>query len=1001
MADQHHPRPHRPGFFAPRVFSILCCLPVLCTALLCAQPDTSLVRKWVTYLGGLGNESILAMTVDPAGHTYVTGRTTGQWVIETAGAIHQDTAAGGQTDAFLAKFTSYGALVWATYFGGPHMDEGTALALDGINRIYLIGNTLSDTLIATPNAAQPSRAGGIDVFIALFDANGALVSATYMGGSEDDLAKDATVHRNERLFICGTSTSLEFVSSTPPILPSAGGSDGFVATLGLQLTPIGYTFLGGTGSDTLVALASLDSLHLALLGNTDSASGIATAGAFQPDPAGGMDAFILRMDTALMIVSGTYFGGAEDDFGRDLVCDSGRVVICGTTWSDTLHTDTTSFSAVRAGGSDAFLAVLNDSLQLQWATFHGDTLDDHAHAVALDIRGAIYLAGSTASTDSIATTDGMPQTMLLGPWDAYVVKFDSANTKAWGTYLGGSAEDHALCLHVIGETVVMLAGWTNSPGALAYMGHQMEFGNGDTDAWLARLILKKCTPCSNIIGSGGSGGGGGGGGSGGGGSGGGGPTDQLQVCEGESVTLSVLGGALGIDAAWVWYADVCGDSANHIGSGETLTLAPASSFLACVRAESVHDTTTCTCIPIVVVPMPLVNILSQDTICTGSEILVVASGATDIVWMVNGIPISTSPSASHVPDSAGTFMLSGLADNSAGCTTQATAIVTVLASPTPVWSIQHPTCYEGSNGSILLEGSTDAGLSIVWSGMSSSDTLLTGLYQGTYFAYITSGNGCTMLDSVQLLAPPAPGLLLQVDHALCGGASGSANCIAASGTLFDWGTGYGTQSFATGLSPGYHSLSVLYGAGCTYDTVFYVPSFGAITAWTSPDTLITTDGSVLLYAGAIPYLGGNTFNWQPDAYVAYPDAQSSTAQVETTTLFTVIATSPFGCVDTAYVLVIHDPMTPCGTFFLPNVFSPNGDGLNDGFRALGGCFTAFHMNIYDRWGLLMFTTDDPDVHWDGTHRGQVVPAGTYMVSVSAERRTGERIDHAGAITLLR
>jgi gliding motility-associated-like protein len=63
----------------------------------------------------------------------------------------------------------------------------------------------------------------------------------------------------------------------------------------------------------------------------------------------------------------------------------------------------------------------------------------------------------------------------------------------------------------------------------------------------------------------------------------------------------------------------------------------------------------------------------------------------------------------------------------------------------------------------------------------------------------------------------------------------------------------------------------------------------------------------------------------------------------------------------------------------PNAFSPNGDGINDAFRAIEACpVKDFQLHLYDRWGKRVFETDDKDGRWDGRLKGTDAPIGTYM-----------------------
>jgi gliding motility-associated-like protein len=85
--------------------------------------------------------------------------------------------------------------------------------------------------------------------------------------------------------------------------------------------------------------------------------------------------------------------------------------------------------------------------------------------------------------------------------------------------------------------------------------------------------------------------------------------------------------------------------------------------------------------------------------------------------------------------------------------------------------------------------------------------------------------------------------------------------------------------------------------------------------------------------------------------------------------------------------------------FLPNSFTPNGDGLNDVYIPYAKGIISMRFAIYNRWGQLLFEGDDKN-GWDGRYRGQVVPEGVYVVTVSLKNRFGYRVFEKGEVSLL-
>ncbi len=75
---------------------------------------------------------------------------------------------------------------------------------------------------------------------------------------------------------------------------------------------------------------------------------------------------------------------------------------------------------------------------------------------------------------------------------------------------------------------------------------------------------------------------------------------------------------------------------------------------------------------------------------------------------------------------------------------------------------------------------------------------------------------------------------------------------------------------------------------------------------------------------------------------------------------------------------------PASTFYIPTAFSPNGDGLNETFGIIGEGITEYNLQIFNRWGELVFESNDVSRQWDGTYRNQKVQTDTYVFKVVAK-----------------
>lgn len=92
-------------------------------------------------------------------------------------------------------------------------------------------------------------------------------------------------------------------------------------------------------------------------------------------------------------------------------------------------------------------------------------------------------------------------------------------------------------------------------------------------------------------------------------------------------------------------------------------------------------------------------------------------------------------------------------------------------------------------------------------------------------------------------------------------------------------------------------------------------------------------------------------------------------------------------------------VTPQQKLYIPNAFTPNGDGINDAFGVKGEGLRNFTMRIFDRWGEIIFESDNPLHQWDGSYKGRPVQEGTYVYQVSSEALG--RQSRTGAVTVVR
>ncbi len=973
-----------------------------------AQDTTGLavMHDWRTYFGGEGEDHVLAIATDPFGHIYVAGRTSGGLRLGNdttgrSGLTHQRDFGGGATDAFLAKIAPKGSVLWCTYFGGAGDDEAVQVVVDSMAGVMLIGNTNSTEGIATDSAQQAQPGGGTDTFIAYFTEYGRLLNATYLGGPGEERATGGMLDAHARMVICGWADHADVFAHmpAPPAAPWSGGTEGFVATFSTADAFLRGSYIGGPGADTLVQVVAVDSMGFALVLNSADLGELLAPEHLVVGALGGVDAYLLLTDSLFHPVIGTAIGGSADDLGQGLALVAEGFAICGTTWSTDLPTDTSSYQAAYGGDADGFIALYDLGLNALRTTYFGDTAFDALHAIVPDMEGRLYATGTTRSPAHVAFGP-VPDSVFNAPSDAFIVKMDSALVVEWANLVGGQGEERGSGLAVIGHTSVVIGGSTGSTENIASFGHQMDFGGGAWDGLTGRYRQPKstrpggiCTGTTNGSGCQGVSS----------------PIEQMDVCVGDPVTLILYGGALGMGAEWMWYADGCGIPEQFFTSGDTITFTAENSFLLSVRAESQHGATECTFLPIVVHDPPTPTALVADTVCAGMPTALSASGAVHYAWMLGDSTVATGADTIWVPAQAGDQLLQVVCTGLGGCEVILDLPVYVLPAPAPAWTITAPTCSGSTDGSIVLDTLAAADLQVQWLQPPGMGTALTDLGAGSYIAHVQDGSGCARIDTLVLSAPPALLDSVSTITATCGEANGSAQVHGPAGVdvIYDWGDGPVTEDHLAHLPPGPYSVLVMDALGCQASTSFIIADEGSITAVIAADTLLAVDGITLLEAWTVPLDSGAMFVWSPPSGLADAHAATTSCQVQADATYVLVVTSSAGCTASDTVLVRFittaepDPVPLCGEVSIPDNFSPNGDGLNDDLCALGGCFLVLSLEIHDRWGGRVFTAKDTDTCWDGRANGMDVPAGPYAYSLRALRNNGDTVVRAGIIHVQR
>ncbi|MGD0402284.1 MAG: choice-of-anchor D domain-containing protein [Candidatus Acidiferrales bacterium] len=437
---------------------------------------------YLTFIGGSGDEEGGFLAVDANGNAAIAGTTTSTDFPVTDGS----TRTAGANDATITEINPSGAgLVFSTLFGGNGAEatQGPGgIAVDSSKNIYVAMDTNSTNLTTTTGAFQTAYGGGIsDGFLAVFGppstpgTAATLIYCTYLGlnaqASVAGVAVDSDPEGSNAFLAGFTSNPNGTLNTLNGFQTPYGGDpfDGFVMKI---ITPavtggggLSYgTFLGGTGSDKVLAIAvGTDLPATAYVTGSTQSSNFPTGGSvtgLQTTLNGTANAFlaVISQNATTGMTSlaySSYLGGSETDTGQSVWFGAvNKVYVAGTT---------TSFDFPRQdnfqpfnGDSDAFVTMLDPTsagaASLLYSTFLGGTAPigvtagSNGNAIAADASGNVYVAGATSTADFPRA--GNPGTGIqptcascqLSPPqnDAFLVKIMSSTTTSPSVSFGSA-----------------------------------------------------------------------------------------------------------------------------------------------------------------------------------------------------------------------------------------------------------------------------------------------------------------------------------------------------------------------------------------------------------------------------------------------------------------------------------------------------------------------------------------------------------------------------------
>lgn len=950
--------------------------------------DPSLIFS--TYSGSTADNFGYSATYDSKGNAFAAGSvfgigypvTTGAYQMNYVGGPIIRFTTGGQypgDDISITKYSADGSQrIFSTYLGGYGEDLPHSLIANSKDELYVLGTTSSLNFPTTATAYDTSFNGGTDPGV--FDG----IAADYKNGSDIIIA---------HLSVDGS----QLLSST-----YVGGSDndGLNYTPGQSYSTPG--FLRHNYADEVrgeIILDKDDNVYVA--STTHSPNFPRTTGTFQTSFGGSLDACVFKMDGNLsQMIWSTTFGGSSDEAAYSLVLDRNNdlFVTGGTRSTDFPTTSGVVQTVFRGGEADGFIVhVSKDGQNLFGSTFYGYNDYDQCYFVDVDNDNNVFVLGQADSSKSNFIHNAAFNQPNGGQ---FITKMKpTLDSIFWSTSFGrglGTTDISPTAFLVDVCNNIYVCGW-GSASVNSYVGGT---GSGTTGLPVTAGAIKDTTDGQDFY---------------------------LMVMKDDASALTyatfiggdtseehVDGGTSRFDKKGIVYESVCAGCGKHSDFPTTPgVVSPFNRSNNCNNAVFKFDLQ----LPLVVAdfyPPPSGCAPYSPTITNASKIV---GTAASYQWSFGDGGTSTDSTPTHTYTTSGFFTIKLIVIDPASCNVSDTVTKTVLIlGHQPADTLPYLTVCAGNSVLVGINPLPDTASTYMWSpatGLSQTNVPnpLATLQTDTKYMLIVSNGLCVDTFYRQVFVF-YDSINIQGSNVVCAGDTMRLNVTDYRGGqqfTYVWQPTGQIVSGANTANPlvapvntTTYSVTATNQLGCVYTdtiTVSILSTLPNVDAIATPDTIQYGDSSQL----SLTYSQGViSFQWQADSTLSADNISNPIATPRSThTYFITVADAP-GCkrLDTVTVYVVH---TPCAksNIYIPDAFSPNGDGKNDVLYMRGNDISNIYFAVYDRWGQRMFESRSLDQGWDGTYKGKKLDAAVFGYYAKGECSTGEKFIRKGNVTILR
>ncbi len=432
-----------------------------------------------------------------------------------------------------------------------------------------------------------------------------------------------------------------------------------------------------------------------------------------------------------------------------------------------------------------------------------------------------------------------------------------------------------------------------------------------------------------------------------------------------------------------------------------------------------------------VVSNPTPQDFQPNTICNGTTVTFLDSSynGTNYLWLFNDPnnpgASATGQNPTYTYGDTGTYTIQLILNPGYPCTDTAEVTYELYNPVNPAFSFTGPVCFDENLITFQNQSSNGGNAVANWDfGLDASIPAFTGwnpppivfsTWGDHYVSLTIEENGCedTFLDTIRIYRRPETNVSVENQIGCAPFTVAFWDSTITDGqVIYNWDFGDGVLSNAsnavyTYANPGTYdlNLTIYFIEGCT-DTIT-VSYADFITVYPSPTSSFVADPTnATIYTSNIEITDlaadptDDILTNMGDGSIYYNQAQFNHSYTDTG-WFEVehVVINTFDCPDTSKATIRINPET---LIFVPNAFTPDGDGKNEIFFATAVGIKEFSFKIFNRWGEVLFETTDPSTGWDGMHpNGKEAIQGVYTWTVFAKGQNDKLIEKRGHLSLLR